>query len=58
MKDFRTAYAIVFGLCVFFLTSVMLPMRTGVEWSIAVPGGLVAGFALSGLFLLLAPKNK
>lgn len=58
MRDFRTAYSIVFGLCVFLLTAVMLPLRAGVEWFVALPGGFVAGAALSGLFLLLAPKNK
>ncbi len=58
MRDFRAAYAAVFGICVFGLTAVMLPVHAGVDWNIAVPGGIVAGLCLSGLFLLLAPKNK
>ena len=57
MRDFRSAYAAVFGLCVFLLTAVMLPMHTDVEWQLAVPGGFVAGVCLTFLFLLLAPKN-
>lgn len=58
MRDFRSAYAAVFGLCVFLLTSVMLPAHASVDWRVAVPGGIVAGTCLTGLFLMLAPKNR
>ncbi|MEJ1994312.1 MAG: hypothetical protein P8X75_03740 [Limibacillus sp.] len=58
MRDFRSAYAVVFGICVFLLTAVMLPVHAGVDWRFALPGGAVAGVCLTGLFLLLAPKNR